>query len=54
MLVVPKLKTYLIMKNLKRLFLLVALAFIASKVLFSDFEFSQNRNLDATASIASK
>jgi hypothetical protein len=54
MLAVPKLITYLIMKNLKRIFLLLALAFIASKVLFSDFDLSQKKNLNPIASIASK
>ena len=54
MLVVPKLKTYLIMKNLKRIFLLLALAFIASKVLFSDLDISPKSTINPIASIASK
>ncbi len=42
------------MKNLKRIFLLLALAFIASKVLFSDFDFSQKTTINPIASVASK
>lgn len=33
----PNLSTYLIMKNVLRIILLLALIFIGSKVLFSDF-----------------
>jgi len=40
------------MKNVKRLVLLVALIFFASKVLFSDFEISKSEN--KTAAIVSK
>lgn len=32
------------MKNLKRIILLIALVFVASKVLFSDFEISKSEN----------
>lgn len=32
------------MKNLKRLFLLILLVFIASKVLFSDFHLTKTEN----------
>ena len=35
------------MKNFKRLVLLIALAFVASKVLFSDFEISKTENQTA-------
>ncbi len=38
------------MKNVKRILLLIALIFFASKVLFSDFEISKSKN--ETASIA--
>lgn len=34
----PKNKNLLIMKNVKRIFLLIALIVLANKVLFSDFE----------------
>ncbi len=54
MFTVPKLKNLLIMKNLKRIFLLLALAFIASKVLFSDIDISQENNSIVIATIASK
>lgn len=40
------------MKNLKRIILLVALIFIAGKVLFSDFTISKPENV--TAAIVSK
>ncbi len=40
------------MKNVKRLVLLFALIFFASKVLFSDFEISKSEN--KTAAIVSK
>ena len=43
MFTVPKLKNLLIMKNLKRIILLIALVFVASKVLFSDFEISKSK-----------
>lgn len=32
------------MKNIKRIFLLIALVVIASKVLFSDFSFTKTEN----------
>lgn len=40
------------MKNIKRIVLLIALIFFASKVLFSDFEISKSEN--QTAAIVSK
>jgi len=40
------------MKNIKRLFLLITLIFLASKVLFSDFEISKTEN--RTTTIANK
>lgn len=40
------------MKNVKRILLLIALIFFASKVLFSDFEISKSEN--NTAAIVSK
>ncbi len=40
------------MKNIKRLLLLIALIFFASKVLFSDFEISKSEN--QTTAIVSK
>lgn len=43
------------MKNLKRLFLLIALAFLASKVLFSDFNSAPDtQTIIAVTSVASK
>lgn len=42
------------MKNLTRLFLLIILAFIAGKVLVSDFDLSQKKHTNATASVALK
>ncbi len=41
------------MKNLKRIFLLITLAFIASKVLFSDFDFTKSEN-ESSIVVASK
>lgn len=49
----PKQKNLLIMKNLKRIFLLITLVVIASKVLLSDFEFSKPES-KSTIVIASK
>jgi len=40
------------MKNIKRLLLLIALIFFASKVLFSDFQISKSEN--KTTAIVSK
>ena len=40
------------MKNVKRIILLIALIFFASKVLFSDFQISKSEN--KTAAIVSK
>lgn len=40
------------MKNVKRILLLIALIFLASKVIFSDFEISKSEN--KTASVARK
>ena len=37
------------MKNILRIFLLIALFFIASKVLFSDFELSNTENQSTIA-----
>jgi len=42
------------MKNLKRIFLLLTLAFIASKVLLSDFDLTANKNINPIVTIASK
>ena len=42
------------MKNIKRIFLLLALAFIASKVLFSDINITQENNSIVIAGITSK
>lgn len=42
------------MKNIKRIFLLIVLAVLAGKILFSDIELSQNKALLTTASVASK
>ncbi|WP_262493260.1 hypothetical protein [Mangrovimonas yunxiaonensis] len=42
------------MKNLKRLFLLAALAFLAGKVLSSDFDFDFDKSDNKTAAISAE
>jgi len=53
MLVAPNQNKLTTMKNLKRIILLAALVFLASKVLFSDFEITTAEN-NATVAIVTE